>query len=486
MDKLNAKIAPGKDRPVKVLQYGEGNFLRAFVDYMFDICNEAGSFDGSIVMIKPTNHGNVVKFTEQDSRYTVSLRGISDGRAQVSNRVITSVKETLASYEDYDKYMEYAHAESLEYIVSNTTEAGIVFDPEDSFEANPPKTFPGKLTKFLYERFTFFNGDPDKGLVLLPVELIDDNGKVLHDCVDKFIKLWKLPEEFGKWVNDSCEFCSTLVDRIVSGFPKGEDNLFDELGYVDNLFVVGEPFALWVIEGSKKAEEKLPFKAAGLPVVFTDDLKPYKKRKVRILNGAHTSFVLASYLTGNDIVLESMKDKLVYDFMHDTLYNEVIPTLTLPKKDLEDFTKAVIERFENPYVKHALLAISLNSVSKWKARCMPSFLEYIEANQKNPAHLTFSLAALMAFYSSSEMEEGALVGNRDGEKYLIKDDQFVLDFFKEYSVKSTEEFVHAFLSCEKFWDQDLSSVGTSEKDICMYLDDIKSLGMRKAMEKHFA
>lgn len=484
---LNNEICSGKDRPIKVLQYGEGNFLRAFVDYMFDVCNEEGSFDGNIVMVKPTNHGNVDKFKAQDSRYTVSLRGITDGKASVKNRLITSIADTVASYEDFDRYMAYAHEAELKIIVSNTTEAGIVFDSGDRFDLKPANTFPGKLTQFLYERFSYFGADDEKGLVILPVELIDENGKVLKDCVNKLIDLWGLSTEFKAWVNDSCVFASTLVDRIVSGFPKGEEeSLFKELGYEDKLFVVGEPFALWVIESEKDLSEVLPFKNSNLPVVFTDDLKPYKKRKVRILNGAHTSFVLASFLAGNDYVLESMNDELIYNFMKDTLYDEVIPTLTLPKTELEEFAQAVIERFKNPYVKHALLSISLNSVSKWKARCMPSFLEYVEKNQKNPKHLTFSLAALMAFYSSGEMEDGALVGTRDNEKYLIKDDIKVLEFFEEYSVQETDAFVKAFLSNKDFWDQDLSIVSDTQKLVAEYLDDIRTIGMRKTLEKHFS
>ncbi|MCQ2524461.1 MAG: tagaturonate reductase [Lachnospiraceae bacterium] len=487
MRRLNKEIVSKPQRPVKVLQYGEGNFLRAFVDYMFDICNEEGSFDGSIVMVKPTNRGGVEKYKAQDNLYNVSLRGLVDGKATVTNRVITSIHDTISPYEDYEGYVSYAHEAKLEYIVSNTTEAGIVWDEADKWDINPSITFPGKLTKFLYERFTFFNGNKDKGLIILPVELIDDNGKVLLECVNKYIDLWGLSLDFKTWVNESCEFCSTLVDRIVSGFPKGEEEkLYEELGYEDELFTVGEPFALWVIESKLDLKERLPFTRAGLPVVYTDDLKPYKKRKVRILNGAHTSFVLASYLAGNDIVLESMKDKLIYDFMKDTLYKEVIPTLTLDKKDLEDFAEAVIERFENPFVKHALLSISLNSVSKWKARCMPSLLDYISQKNELPLHLTFSLAALMAFYSSTELKENALVGKRGNEEYPIKDDLSVLEFFKEYSTKDTKEFVHAFLSNEEFWGQDLSTLLDIEERVCAYLEKIRLLGMRETLTKEFA
>jgi len=486
MEQLSAKSVEVKKRPIKVLQFGEGNFLRAFVDYMFDICNEKGLFDGSIVLAKPIEFGNLEQFKKQDNIYTVSLRGRVDGEPKVINRIVTSVADTVGVYEEYDRFMEYARLDTLRYIVSNTTEAGIVYDETDSLDAKPPKTYPGKLTKFLYERFNAFKGATDKGLVILPVELIDDNGIELERCVNEFITLWKLPEDFRTWVKESCNFCSTLVDRIVTGYPRGhEEEIWQELGYEDRLVVTAEPFALWVIESQKDLSEELPFVKAGLPVIYTDNQKPYKQRKVRILNGAHTSFVLASYLCGNNIVRESMEDKLIRDFMNATIFDEVIPTLTLPKQDLLDFADAVIGRFNNPYVDHALLSISLNSVSKWKARCMPSFTEYIRLKGENPKHLTFSLAALMAFYTSDKLEGSALIGNRNGEEYKIMDDLAVLEFFKDNSGKPTEEFVKAFLAKESFWGQDLSVVGDTYKLVCGYLDDIRTLGMRAAMEKNF-
>lgn len=486
MKRLNREFVDVKERPVKVLQFGEGNFLRAFVDYMFDICNEKGLFDGSIVLAKPIEFGSLENFEKQDNIYTVSLRGITDGKASVQNCIVTSVSDTVDIYGNYEKFIEYAHLDTLRYIVSNTTEAGIVFDATDVFEAKPPKTFPGKLTKFLYERYKAFNGDESKGLVMLPVELIDDNGIELERCVNEFITLWKFPEDFRTWVKTACNFCSTLVDRIVTGYPKGEEEKnWEDLGYEDRLLVTGEPFALWVIESKKDLTDELPFVKAGLPVIYTDNQKPYKQRKVRILNGAHTSFVLASFLAGNNIVLESMEDKLIYDFMHETIFDEVIPTLTLPKQDLLDFAEAVIERFKNPYVKHALLSISLNSVSKWKARCMPSFVEYIRLKGENPKHLTFSLAALMAFYSATELRDGALIGHRNGEEYRIMDDLAVLEFFKDNCEKPVGEFVKNFLSNKNFFGTDLTELGNTEELVTGYLTDIKTLGMREALVKHF-
>ena len=476
-----------KERPIKVLQFGEGNFLRAFVDYMIDIANESGEFDGDIVLVKPIEFGTLNLFHDQECQYTVQLRGIVDGEPKKINRVVTSVTDVVDAYGEYEKYAAYAKLDTLRFIVSNTTEAGIVYDDTDKFELNPPKTYPGKLTKFLFERYKHFNGAMDKGLVMLPVELIDDNGIHLKECVLKLAALWDLEEGFVNWINEACVFTSTLVDRIVTGYPRDEaDELCKEFGYQDNLIVTGEPFALWVIESAKDISDEFPLPKAGLPVIFTDNQKPYKQRKVRILNGAHTSFVLASYLCGNDIVLESMNDELICSFMKKTIFEEVIPTLTLPKEELEEFANAVITRFNNPYVKHALLAISLNSVSKWRARCMPSFLGYIEKEGKLPVHLTFSLAALMAFYTGTEIRDKALIGQRDGQEYNILDDAAVLEFFAANSSKEPKEFSQAGLSNTEFWGQDLSALSGVEDAVVSYLAAIRENGMRAAMEKIFA
>lgn len=484
MEVLNKAMTGKKERPVKVVQFGEGNFLRAFVDYMIDIANEQGKFDGDIVLIKPIEFGSTENFHKQDCQYTVSLRGIVDGEAKVLNRQVTSVSDIVDTSTEYEKYMALAQIDTLRFVVSNTTEAGIVFDSEDKFELNPPNTFPGKLTKFLYHRFETFGGDMGKGLVMLPVELIDDNGIMLKKCVMQLIALWGLSDEFKKWVEEACIFTSTLVDRIVTGYPRDTiEEEWEKLGYEDRIMVTGEPFALWVIESPKDISKELPLPDAGLPVIFTDNQKPYKQRKVRILNGAHTSFVLASYLCGNDIVKQSMDDEDIKNFMVKTIFDEVIPTLTLPEEELKDFAEAVIARFNNPYVKHALLSISLNSVSKWRARCMPSLLGYVEKFGRLPARLAFSLAALMAFYTGTEIRGEALIGSRDGQEYEILDDMDVLEFFRDNCGKSSGEFVTAFLGNENFFGQDLNQVQGLTDAVTGYLEEIKANGMRAALCK---
>lgn len=487
MELISRKMTGKKERPIKVLQFGEGNFLRAFVDYMIDIANEQGKFDGDIVLVKPIEFGNLDRFHNQECQYTVQLRGRVDGEPKKINRIVTSVADAVDAYGEYEKYAEYAKLDTLRFIVSNTTEAGIVYDESDSIELNPPKSYPGKLAKFLYERYKHFNGAVDKGLIMLPVELIDDNGLHLKECVLKQADNWNLEDGFKKWLDEACIFTSTLVDRIVTGYPRDEaDQLCEEFGYKDELIVTGEPFALWVIESPRDLSDELPLPAAGLPVIYTPDHHPYKQRKVRILNGAHTSFVLASYLCGNDIVLQSMNDDLILNFIKGTLFDEVIPTLTLPKDDLISFANDVLARFNNPYVKHAHLSIALNSVSKWRARCMPSFLDYVKNEGKLPAHLTFSIAALMAFYTGSEIRDKALIGHRNGEEYQILDDMTVLEFFAANSEKTPAEFAKAVLSNTDFWGQDLSQIDGLTDCITEYISSIRENGMRKTMEKYFS
>lgn len=484
MDILNKTMTKPKKRPVKVVQFGEGNFLRGFADWMLDIANDRNCFDGAIVMIKPTEFGSLEKFHRQDCQYTVSLRGITQGEAKISNRQITSVSDVINCYTDYEQFERLAKDEDLRFVISNTTEAGIVFDDTDRFDARPPKSFPGKLTKFLYHRFTFFQGDPKKGLILLPAELIDDNGAVLKQCVMQLSRLWALDSSFLRWVEESCIFTSTLVDRIVTGYPKdAQEEEWEKLGYEDRLLVTGEPFALWVIEGPKEIREELPLDKAGLPVIFTDDLKPYKQRKVRILNGAHTSFALASYLAGNNFVKESMDDPDIRNFMMKTLQEEVLPTLSLPRKDLETFVCEVVNRFNNPYVKHALLAISLNSVSKWKARCLPTLLDYLTLFGRLPKRLTFSLAALMEFYSGTALLDRTLTGRRGTEEYPIQDDLSVLEFFRDHSQKDPKEFTESFLGRKDFFGQDLNEISGLTDAVAAYLTDIRTNGMRAALCK---
>lgn len=484
MKKIN-EIYHRNPRPIKVVQFGEGNFLRGFVDYMIDISNEKGVFDGDVAIVKPIEFGDLKRFHGQDNIYTVMLRGRVEGKPYVEKRVVTSVQKAIDTYGEYDAYMDLAKLDTLQFVVSNTTEAGIVYDETDQFELKPPKTYPGKLTKFLYERFQAFHGAADKGLVVLPVELIEDNGKKLRECVLKLADLWKLGAEFKKWVEEDNIFCSTLVDRIITGYPRAEaGKICEELGYEDNLLDTGEPFSLWVIESEKDISAKFPLDKAGMHVVFTKDQRPYRERKVRILNGAHTSTVLAGYLMGKDIVRDCMHDPLIRKLMETIVFEEIVPTVKLPHQEAVDFANAVFERFDNPFVDHALLSISLNSVSKWKSRILPTFRDNYGKTNTPPKYLTFSLAALMAFYTSDKLEKDALIGDRNGQPYEIHDDRNVLEFFAANSKsKPTAEFVGLFLANTAFWGEDLTArFGGFAELVTKDLEAIRRDGMTKAVE----
>ena len=449
-------VAPKTER---VIQFGEGGFLRAFCDWMIDMANEKAGMDAGVVIVQPIERGMVSMLNEQDGLYTLILRGQVDGKATKDTRIIQSVKRGLSPYEDFEGYLALAHNRDMRIIISNTTEAGIVYTGKDSFDDKPQASYPGKLTRLLYERFTAFGGAKGTGFILLPCELIDYNGRNLEECCMKTAEQWGLSEEFKTWLKNENVFCSTLVDRIVTGYPRGEaESLYEEFGYRDNMLNTAEPFGLWVIEGPAWIEDELPFKKAGCNVVFTQDVSPYKLRKVRMLNGAHTSMVLGAYLAGMEIVGDCMADETMRSYMSQALFNEIMPTLDLPKEDLEAFASAIFERFSNPFNRHLLLSIALNSQSKFRARVLPTIKEYVKRKGELPKILTFSMAAFIAFYCGHKKEDGSFAGVRAaGNEYPIADDQFVIDFFAGMEGKSSAEIAHAVLTNPDFWGSDLTA-----------------------------
>ena len=477
-----------KNAPEKVMQFGEGNFLRAFADNFFDIANEKAGFNGKVALIQPIAQGLTDLLNKQEGLYTLYLRGSDKGVKVDEKRVISAVSRCINPYGDWDKVLELARSADLEIVVSNTTEAGIVHDTESAFDQEPPVSFPAKLTRVLYERYTA----GQKGVVVLSCELIDNNGRELQKCVNQYIDDWKLDSGFRTWVNEENLFCSTLVDRIVPGRirdPKEAEALAAANGYEDPLTDVGEFFGIWVIEGPQELEERLPFRKAGVPVIVVPDVTPYKKRKVRILNGAHTGFVPGAYLAGYDIVRDCMHDETILGYMNRMLYDEVIPTLPLEKKDLEDFARAVQDRFNNPFVNHELMSISLNSTSKWRARNMPSFLDYVQGKGKLPPCLTTSFAAYVAFYSSEPQaltEQGLICRRPKGNEYTVNDDRSVLEFYWQHRNDSPEELIHAVMTNEDMWGTDLTKVNGFEAAAAGILKTIRTEGALKAFENCLA
>jgi len=439
--------------PEKILQFGEGNFLRAFADWMIDKANRDGYYQGRIVLCQPIASGLGGKINDQKGAYTLVMRGLEDGKAVERVERITSVSRCINPYEDYEALVAMARSGDLEVVISNTTEAGIAYREGDRRADRPPVSFPAKVCAFLHERFLYFGGDPARGLLFLPVELIDDNGENLKRIVLQYAREWDLGEDFYNWVEQHNHFCSTLVDRIVTGYPGEEaENFARKLGYEDQLLVTSEVFNLWVIEGRPEWAEKLPVHKTDANVIWTDDVTPYKKRKVRILNGGHTATVLAAYLAGHDTVLDMMNDELFARLLDKTLYGEVIPTLDLPRRELEEFARAVKDRFSNPYIKHRLLDISLNSCSKWCARCMPSLLGYVQAKGELPTALTFSLAAFIRFYKGTMEAEGYMGQRGDGTVYPIRDDAGVIRFFADaWATRDADGIADAVLGNTAFW-----------------------------------
>ena len=473
-----------KDAPERVLQFGEGNFLRAFVDYFIDMMNEKADFNSKVVLCQPIAPGLADMINEQEGLYTLFLRGFENGKKVNDKRVISCVSRCLNPYKDYDAVLACAKNPDLRFIACNTTEAGITYDPACSFTDVPADSYPGKLTQVVYKRFETFGKEPGKGFVILSCELIDNNGKELEKCVLQYAEKWKLGEEFTSWIKQENIFCSTLVDRIVTGYPRNEAaSICEELGYQDNIIDTGEVFGFWVIEGPESLKKELPFEKAGLPVLITDDHKPYKQRKVRILNGAHTSFVLGAYLAGQDIVRDCMEDEVICGFMNKTIYDEIIPTLTLPREELMSFAASVTERFKNPFIDHALLAISLNSTSKWKARVMPSLKGYIANTGRLPECITASFAFYIAFYRGTELtEEGLTAARPAGNEYTVKDDRPILQFYYDHRNDDVKTLVHAVCVNEEFWGEDLSAIAGFEDAVAGYVAAIEEKGAYEVMK----
>ncbi len=479
------------DRPVKIVQFGEGNFLRAFVDWIIDILNEKSDFNGSVMMVQPLKNGMGEMINAQNGIYTTVLRGVQNGKPVEEFRKVTSVKGCINPFTQYDEYIKLAENPDLRFLISNTTEAGISYHEGDKLEDRPQVSYPGKVCAFLYHRYRTFGGDKSKGIIAIPCELIDKNGDNLKRIVLQYAEEWKLEEGFIDWLNTACDFCNSLVDRIVPGYPRAEaEAICNKLGYQDNLLDSAEIFLLWVIEcHGKTHEDELPTDKAGVNVIWTDDMSFYRTRKVRILNGTHTMMVLAAYQTGLNTVEECIKSDLIFPFAKRGLFDEIIPSMDGDKEQLRQYAGDVLERFANPYIVHLLLSISLNSVSKFKTRDLPSLLGYVKKEGKLPPVLTFSLASLISFYEGTEYDGTALKGTRNGEHYAIQDSPEILEKFRKlYSAsyadvkEKASVIAHEVLSDASWWGEDLTAVAGLEKLVAADLESIWTVGMTKAIE----
>lgn len=482
MKTLNRHDFPGASYPDRIIQFGEGNFLRAFIDWQVDLLNEHTDLNAGVVIVRPIDSAFPPSLSTQDGLYTTVIRGLNEqGEAVSDARLIRSVNREINVYHDYDAFLQLAHNPDIRFVFSNTTEAGISYHAGDRFEDAPAVSYPAKLTRLLFERFSHFDGAADKGWVIVPCELIDYNGEALQELVLRYAQEWALPAAFTQWLHDSNTFCSTLVDRIVTGYPRDEAAAIEEqLGYKDAFLDTAEHFYLFVIQGPAWLANALRLDKYPLNVLIVDDIKPYKARKVAILNGAHTALVPVAWLAGLNTVGEAMNDAEVCRFVEKTIADEIIPVLDLPRDELLSFAEAVTSRFQNPYIQHQLLSIALNGMTKFRTRILPQLLAGLEATGKLPPRLTFALAALIAFYK----------GERNGESYLLQDDEHWLERYRKLWADladrqiDTRQLVRTVLGDSAHWEQDLTQVPGLVEQVADELERIQAQGMRAAVGRY--
>ena len=468
--------APVSHFPTKVLQFGEGNFLRAFVDWMIHEMNEKAGFNAGVTVVQPIPQGLVEKLDAQQGLYNLYLNGIRGGEFVAEHSLVDVIQKAVDPYQDPQSYFEEALNPHLQFIVSNTTEAGIQFNPADKWEDQPAASFPGKLTQFFHHRYRALPDSPK--LIVLPCELIEKNGDKLKETILQYVDLWDLDDPFKAWLEEKVFFCNTLVDRIVPGYPKDSiHDYWNTLGYKDELIVEGEVFHLWVIEGPSGLQEELPTAKAGLNVIFSDDLAYYRTRKVRILNGAHTAMVPVAYLYGLDFVKEAVENSLVGKFVHQAIFEEIIPSLTGDRDELERYAYEVIDRFKNPSIKHELISISLNSFSKFKTRVLPSILGYYDKEGSLPELLLTSMAALLSFYK----------GKRFDDEIPLKDEKKVLEMMRRVwqncdgTQGAVQHLVQEGLSQQELWGQDLTQVPGFVDSVANKVVAIQNKGIAKLL-----
>lgn len=482
MKTLNRHDFPGARYPDRIIQFGEGNFLRAFIDWQIDLLNEHTDLNAGVVVVRPIDSEFPPSLSTQDGLYTTVIRGLNEqGEAVSDARLIRSVNREINVYQDYDAFLKLAHNPAIRFVFSNTTEAGISYHAGDKFEDAPAASYPAKLTRLLFERFSYFDGAADKGWVIIPCELIDYNGEALLELVLRYAQEWALPITFSKWLHEANTFCSTLVDRIVTGYPRDEAAAIEtQLGYKDAFLDTAEHFYLFVIQGPDWLAKELRLDRYPLNVKIVDDIRPYKARKVAILNGAHTALVPVAWLAGLNTVGEAMNDAEVCRFVEKTIAEEIIPVLDLPRDELLAFAEAVIGRFRNPYIQHQLLSIALNGMTKFRTRILPQLLAGLQATGELPPRLTFALAALIAFYQ----------GERNGERYPLQDDEHWLVRYQQLWANLRDrqidmrQLVHAVLSDGDHWGQDLTEVTDLVDRVAEDLQLIQSQGMRAVLGRY--
>ena len=476
MLELNSKTAVKTERPERIIQFGEGNFLRAFADWIISNMNEQGAFNGNVVVVQPIEKGMTDLLNKQDGLYHVNLQGIENGKVTNSCRLIDVISRALNPYSHFEDYMQLAEQPEIRFVISNTTEAGITFDPTSRLDDRPASSYPGKLTQLLYHRFRHFHGQADKGLIIFPCELIFQNGHHLKRIIHQYIDLWNLGQDFKDWFENSCGVYATLVDRIVPGFPhKTIQAIKEKLQYDDNRLVQGEVFHLWVIEAPQSVALEFPASECGLNVLFVNDEEPYHKRKVTLLNGPHTLLSPVAYLSGINIVRDACQDPDVGRYIRQVMFDELIRTIDLPEEELQEFARNVMDRFTNPFVDHQVTSIMLNAFSKFATRDLPGLKEYLQRENRLPKGIVFGLAALITYYKGGHREDGAPV--------TPADDVTVMEHLTSlWQTGDKHAVATGVLAQTDWWGEDLNLLPGLTALLETYLSDIEKNGMRTALK----
>lgn len=476
MKALNKTTANKTIRPEKVIQFGEGNFLRAFVDWIIFNMNEKTDFNGSVVVVQPIENGMIDMLNGQDCLYHVNLQGLDNGEPVNSLTKIDVISRALNVYTQNEEFMRLAEQPEMRFVISNTTEAGITFDPTCKFTDKPASSYPGKLTQLLYHRYEYFKGDMSKGLIVFPCELIFLNGHKLKECILQYIELWQLGAEFKDWFLNACGVYATLVDRIVPGFPRKEiDEIKAKLGYDDNMVVQGEFFHLWVIEAPASIADEFPADKAGLNVLFVPSEEPYHERKVTLLNGPHTVLSPVAYLSGINIVRDACQHPVVGKYINKVMCEELMETLNLPKEELQKFAADVLERFVNPFVDHQVTSIMLNSFPKYETRDLPGLKTYLARKGELPKGLVLGLAAIITYYKGGVREDGAEIVPNDAPE--------IMALLKElWATGDTRKVAEGVLAEESIWKSNLNAIPGLTDLVVQYLDSIQSIGMLETVK----
>ncbi|MDR2087449.1 MAG: tagaturonate reductase [Dysgonamonadaceae bacterium] len=476
MKNLNRKTATDtKLYPERIIQFGEGNFLRAFVDWIVYNMNRKTGFDTGIVILQPLPEGMIDALNEQDGLYHLNLQGINNEQTVDSLELIDVVTRGLNPYSQFDEYLQLAENPEIRFVISNTTEAGIAFDSACRLDDKPAQSYPGKLTQLLYHRYKTFNGAPAKGWIIFPCELIFHNGVELKKCIHQYIDLWQLGETFKHWFDTACGVYCTLVDRIVPGYPSDTiHEIRDKIQLNDRLVVKAEIFHLWVIEAPETVAAEFPAAEAGLNVLFVPSEKPYHERKVTLLNGLHTILSPVGYLSGLNTVRECVEDETIGKFVLQVMFNELLPTLDLPEDELKHYANDVLDRFKNPFVKHFVTSIMLNSFPKYKTRDLPGLKMYLERTGRLPNGLTLGLAAMITYYKG---------GKRGDDAIVPKDDPAILELLTGlWQSNDVAKVARGVLAAAFIWGEDLNKITGLTEKLTAYLRAIQEKGMRKTVQ----